>query len=330
MKDLKGFPVSLAMKALENSAYFQATKAFEDSASFQAMKALENSSSFIAMQAMETSSSFKAMQEIMNSSSFLARQALEYSSSFRAMQTIENSLSYKTMQAMVNSSSFKSMHDMLNSSAFLARQALVNSSAMLALTDLTKRMSSLNAGNLSLGEAYNEVVRRHEYASFIGSADPFDIVADEVEEQVKLTSAGPLSAEFYVNLIVALLLFYLSQISSTHSEERIISRLESLKTLVSQQISELRDSEDTYTFYVVERSVNLRIRPNTKSKVLAPLFPNAKVQLIGKASKWVKIQYFDHLEGIYRSGWVLKKYLKILKAKYPKRMRSQEESGDAL
>jgi SH3 domain-containing protein len=250
---------------------------------------------------------------------FMAIQALENSPSFKAMQALENSPSFKAMQAMENSPSFKAMQDMENSSFFKVMQTLENSSAMRTFSGLTDRLSSLNAGKLTLGEAYQEVVRRHEHASVRGFVDPFDIVADEVEGKVKHAVAGPLSTEFYVNLILAFFLFYLSQISSTHSEERIISRLESVQALVVQQLSELRVSEEVYTFYVVERPVNLRTRPNTKSKVLTPLYPNAKVQLIEKDSMWVKVQYFDHLEDTHRSGWVFKKYLKILNPKYPKR-----------
>src|SRR5208337_4881356 len=106
----------------------------------------------------------------------------------------------------------------------------------------------------------------------------------------------PLSTEFYLNLILALFLFLYSQISTSYSEKLISRRIESMQSIVIQQLTDLKAYEEDQTFYVVDRTVNLRTRPSVKSGKITLLYPNTKVRLIERASKWIKVEYFDSLE----------------------------------
>jgi hypothetical protein len=70
--------------------------------------------------------------------------------------------------------------------------------------------------------------------------------------------------------------------------------------------------QDTSTYYVVERQVTLKLKPNSRSTTITTLPPNQKVQQVQMNHKWIYVQYFDYLEGIPKYGWVNKKYLKRL------------------
>jgi hypothetical protein len=85
-----------------------------------------------------------------------------------------------------------------------------------------------------------------------------------------------------------------------------------LETTISQQLTELKAHEGMSTFYVVERTVNLHMSSDIKSKIITKLYPNMKVRVIQRASKWISIEYFDYIKNAYISGWVCKKYLVIL------------------
>ncbi len=63
------------------------------------------------------------------------------------------------------------------------------------------------------------------------------------------------------------------------------------------------------TYYVVQRSLTLKIKPNFKSATIAVIYPNQQVTLIKSSHKWIYVEYFDYLDGIPKYGWANKKYL---------------------
>jgi hypothetical protein len=68
-------------------------------------------------------------------------------------------------------------------------------------------------------------------------------------------------------------------------------------------------TEINQIYYIVQRPVNVRIKPSNKSNKLDILYPNNKVRLIKSRHKWIFVEYFDFIEGIPKTGWVYKKYL---------------------
>ncbi len=79
---------------------------------------------------------------------------------------------------------------------------------------------------------------------------------------------------------------------------------------VAANTERLVPKQDRNTYYIVERTVSLQLKPNTNSNVLALLFPNQKVRLVKRKHKWIYIEFFDYLEGVPKYGWAFKKYLK--------------------
>jgi Bacterial SH3 domain len=63
----------------------------------------------------------------------------------------------------------------------------------------------------------------------------------------------------------------------------------------------------------VERPIAMRYGPNTKTATITLLYPNIKVRVIDRRSKWIKVECFDYLEDVHKAGWVPKKYLKRMK-----------------
>jgi hypothetical protein len=208
---------------------------------------------------------------------------------------------------------------MEKSQVMRAIQTFDNSPIRGVLPAIADRLSSPNTSSLMFSEAFQEILRKYEVASQMNVEDPLDAVAIEVEEQASRPTAGLLSTEFLLNLVIVLLLFFYSQLSINESEQRILNRIERFEDIVTQHIAQLSAHENIDTFYVVKRTLNLRIRSNTKSKVIAILYPGLKVRLIERGSKWIKIEYFDYLEGVHKSGWVYKKYLIIINPKKARR-----------
>jgi Bacterial SH3 domain len=70
---------------------------------------------------------------------------------------------------------------------------------------------------------------------------------------------------------------------------------------------------DPGTYYFVGRPVDVRVKPTTESSSVAKLYQNQRVELIQRKHKWMCVRYFDYTEAVPRNGWVLKKYLKMVK-----------------
>ena len=279
------------MKSLKSSSFLSAVKALESSSFLSAVKAIESSSFLSAAKALE-------------SSSFLsAAKALESSSFLSAAKTLE-------------SSSFLSATKALESSSLLsAINALRDSTRFAPFNELAEIFSSKTVGPLTISEAYQFVSESYLNTSGSSESERLEELSDQVELRVKQAPQGALSKEFYLGLILTLFIFWLSQNSAIQSEEKILLRIDQFQTTISQQLAEMKKYEQVDTFYVVDRAINLRVNSNTKSEVVSILYPNEKVRLIKRKSKWIKVEYFNYAENAYASGWVCKKYLKVLNPK---------------
>ncbi len=260
----------------------------------------------------------EAMKAIENSSALRAAKAFEDSSLIATMKSFENSSAVKAMKALENSSAWRAAKDFENSSLISTIRALQDSSRFASFNELAERFSSKNVGPLTLSEAYQFVTENYLQTSSSTEIDRLEELTANVDHRVQKAPDGALSKEFYLSLVLSLFLFWLSQISSTQSEEKMLLRIQQFETTISQQLSELKTDEGRETFYVVDRAVKLRVKPNTNSEVINILYPNAKVKLITRSSQWIRIEYFDYTENVYVSGWAFKKYLIILNPKKKK------------
>lgn len=142
-----------------------------------------------------------------------------------------------------------------------------------------------------------------------------------VERKVAELPPSRISAEALIGIIsiVVMVMLFLANIAylemkeseqpkneplSPTQIERIIESVEKSKTLIPPN--------DKSTYYIVERQVPIRVKPNNRSATVALLYPNQKVRLEKSAHQWIYVEYFDFIEGLPRLGWVDKKYLKKL------------------
>jgi hypothetical protein len=164
-----------------------------------------------------------------------------------------------------------------------------------------------------------------------------------IEERISQLPKNNLSKEFWINLLVTiffgLLSWYFAQASleiakqqlandqKTANEqnvqtekmyeeqkvkaEQMFKMFEKLVNKLSENAAE--EDEEHKLYYIVQRNVFVKNRPNFKSPTIDFLLPNTKVALIESNHQWIYIEYIDQYQAILKRGWVNKKYLKISK-----------------
>ena len=167
---------------------------------------------------------------------------------------------------------------------------------------------------LSIGEALQQVQREFELCKDENDKDIVSF-AQHIEDKAVKVPKNFLSAEFYISIIFALILFLLSQNATYDSEQNLTKKVQHLEELITELPHTLMPSKDSSTYYVVLNFVHLRQKPSSKSTSLEMLYPNLKVKLLERKGRWIQIQYYDHAINEFKTGWVYKKYLKILNRK---------------
>jgi len=157
-------------------------------------------------------------------------------------------------------------------------------------------------------EAYELLVEEYEERIEENISESLDGLAESVKHRAAHGPFGPLSAEFYLSLIFALILFYLSQISTEQSEDRMLTRIDDLEQTISIQLEALSGSNHADSFLVADRSVNLRTGPGIEHDVLDVLLRNQKVLQLETNGEWAQVEYFDYAANELKQGWVHSRY----------------------
>lgn len=63
---------------------------------------------------------------------------------------------------------------------------------------------------------------------------------------------------------------------------------------------------------IATANVRMRAEPSTEAHILTTLAPNQTVTLLRKEGRWSYVTFYDHLEGLPRTGWVSSRYLKAV------------------
>ncbi|MEW8509051.1 MAG: SH3 domain-containing protein [Candidatus Thiodiazotropha sp.] len=165
----------------------------------------------------------------------------------------------------------------------------------------------------TISEVYAQIIQLYSESE---SSDPIQATVTQIEEKAK-SPGTVLSFEFYLGVVLSIILFLMSQSSSEESDEVLYERLDRLESTLLQSYTAAEKQEEDASFYIVKRSVNFRDGPSTKHGILDVLYPNQKVKLISRKSKWIEVECYDHINDSYKQGWVFKKYLKLLNRKVP-------------
>lgn len=326
------------MKATDDFA--ESIRRIQESPILQAMREIERSSLHLQRTLVE-SQSLRAFRDLQQNSFASQFAELERSSSLRAIRELSESPGLKALRELGNQSfeisqSFASLVDtsaieealrpfgetaklLAQSPIFKAMEELQNSSSFKVFGKLAETFSSQLVGPLTLGSAYEEVLRTFQEVQNSRGTAALDELEAEIEERVQAAPAGALSREFYLALLFSFIFFLISQISAIESEEGIMERIDRLEQVLLTELEDHDEQATSDTFYVVVRAVRLREGPDTSHPTIAILHPNLKVRLVERAGKWIQIEYFDYTKNEYVVGWSAKKYLKILNPKGSRR-----------
>ncbi len=185
------------------------------------------------------------------------------------------------------------------------------------ITNVYKNIFTHSIPSNTFEEAYQEVFSNFIAAQSQSAGDATEAaicIVEGIHCQAKKFQPSKLSIEFYLNVIIALILFLYSLHLTEQSELRITESINTVQKIIIERLNELSEPKNQETYYVVERAVNLRTKSTTKfSEVIIILYPNQKVRFVEKKGKWIRIEYYNHILNIHENGWCLKKYLKIIR-----------------
>jgi len=252
----------------------------------------------------------------------------------KQQESLINAASFSSINAITKQ--FSSLHNISGLSAFdsiikkhekyssLLNSSLLNSINLAPniLTNLTT-ISSI-AESFQRDALFPDIVKKME-ESFsynllhelkqenVTLEETIEIAQESFAKQINNIPRSLISFEGMVQLLFAIMLFIHAQTSSQESEENITRKIEVLENNLMAQMSKLISEDEAAVYYVVKRIVHLRTDHTTKSFIIGKLYPNQRVELIERNSKWIYVKYFDYVDGLPKMGWVYKKNLKMQK-----------------
>lgn len=299
MNDIFDNPTLRALRTLDESPAMKAIRAIEDSPVARIMRDLGNSPALRIMQDLENSPAMKAIREI------------EESPVMRMLRDLDDSPTLKAIRGIEGSPAFMAIRRLQESPAIKAIQAIKRSPILDAFSTVAARITH-GYGALAFSEAYELLIEEYEEQVEDDASEPLDSLAESVKDRAAQAPFGPLSAEFYLSLVFALFLFYLSQISAEQSEERLLNRLDGMEQTISVQLDALSHDSRERVYLVADRAVNLRTGPGPEYDVLDVLLRNQKVAQIGTSGEWTNVEYFDHVANELKRGWAHRRYFIVV------------------
>lgn len=116
-----------------------------------------------------------------------------------------------------------------------------------------------------------------------------------------------------LHIMVAFSIFLASQQSSAVDQAELVDAIgEVVQELQRGHEWERAVHGPSGTYYFVVRPVKLYSGPRTRAQVQGNLGPNQLTRLVERKGAWIRVEYFDYLEGVHRSGWCMKKYLRAV------------------
>jgi hypothetical protein len=241
--------------------------------------------------------------------------------------------------AFIPSPAFNAARDFLMQND-VARH-IINSSEWRAMIDAQRHHRDLLANtNLTTARAFFEVkhfIDNNIYFGYFGqsfAAEIFDTLSrieeptDEKSLQNFIASlesllslvirfckelgTNPTTYWAMVKFTFAIFVFLYPLYEGQQTEERVIDSVRKAQTQILEEVEKLKPPKVNEIYYVVERKVELKIRPQSKSATIQILSPNQTIKLIQAKGKWIYVEYFDYIEGLPKTGWVLKKYTRRL------------------
>lgn len=249
----------------------------------------------------------KVLRALVESPAMRVIRAIEDLPIPRLMRDIENSLTLKMIRRIEESPALMAIHRLQESSIITAIQVLERRPFIDAFSTFANRITH-GYGELAFSKAYGLLIKEYEEQLKEDVSEPLDNLAESVMDRAAKVPFGPLSAEFYLSLFIALLFFYISHLSGAQLEKHLLKRLDDMEQTISVQLDALRDDSRERIFIVADRRVNLRAGPGAEYDVLCVLLRHQKVEQIETSGEWTKVEYFDYLANEHKRGWVHSRY----------------------
>lgn len=111
------------------------------------------------------------------------------------------------------------------------------------------------------------------------------------------------------------------------TEKRVTESVNQTRTQILREVEKLKPTQINDSYYVVEREAKLKVQPQPKSSTIQILSPNQRLKLVKAKGTWIYVEYFNYIEGVPKTGWVLKKYTKRINLPEVSRSSTQKEKS---
>jgi hypothetical protein len=167
------------------------------------------------------------------------------------------------------------------------------------------------------------VATKIAFESLKDNSNALDEIDQIVEARIQCNPRSRVHAEgilrsYHDVLLLLLMIVQIGLMLDSARSSKVQTELFKKLIEINQRIASVATGSTPYLsvgeHYRVERFVRVMIRPMAKSSVLCVLPADQTVRLVEKKHKWTYVEYFDHLLGSTRCGWVHKKYLRKLES----------------
>ncbi len=249
----------------------------------------------------------------------------EYRKMQSVVQMADPLREYRKMQRAIASSSIHQLRGLASIAGVqkMARAFLTHDPFRHTRELLNALSSSANLYRAASGHTFDSIslavalTNLESTTGFDASASQPANVIESVSEILRALQKGirtavvdRLGLDFYLSLLITLLVAIVQTDLSDQSERRIVLEITETREQVLDKFEEgITQAPDLSTYYVVRRAVRLRQSPKGDAAVVGVLYPNQVTRFVGQKGKWIRVEYFDYLSGVHRSGWCYKKYL---------------------
>ncbi|WP_444906189.1 SH3 domain-containing protein [Microbulbifer sp. SSSA008] len=277
-------------------------RSLDDSPTMRAIRTMEESPTMRMIREINDSPTLRLIREIEDSPSMRLIRQIEESPAMRIMRDLENSPALRVVKDLESSAAFRAIRYLQDAPALRAIKALEASPSLSAFSRISEQVNK-SVGSLTFSEAYKVLVDE------IAEAEDDCSLIEELKTRSSRAPLSRLSAEFYLSLIFALFLYYLSQMSAMESEEKLLERMETLEQTISTQLQALERNENESVFLVIDRELNFREEPSMDGKVLQVLPRNKKVIELARQREWIQVEHFDYVNNLNKVGWIHSGYV---------------------
>ena len=265
-----------------------------------------------ALRAMQNS---PAMRAIQNSPAIKALRAIQNSPAMEAMRAIQNSPAMEAMRAIQNAPAMEVMKDLEEALAIKTVQASQKTSALDTLSNVSNQINR-DYSALELLKAYNLLVKEYKKKTTNEDGQPLDDLAKATKAKTNQASFSYPSPEFYLSLIITLILFFLSNAESKTSEELLLARADSLEQTLVTRLNKSESKQQEQIYLVPEQAVALRMGPSLKHDVFDVLLHKQVVIQLEVSDEWVRVEYIDNATSQIRRGWAYSSHFTVISRAY--------------